>query len=146
MNSISKIAIALFVFYGASIAAAHDLYFTVDYKAYAVKGENGNQNTDTVFEKNLFFIKANDTDAVNAESLKLMKSYVTYVREKKPAYVERIMKSAEKDKIDEAIMSGIHVSYFFATDKANQEIAAKMAHAKKLGFNVITSDGFSYKP
>lgn len=126
-------------------AFALELYFTVSYQSYPLDTPN-NQGRDIVFEKKPIRLSVSEsTEALNAEAKNLKKAYIDYVKATYPAYIERVLKSKYKDDLAAHLDANVNIAYFGTAAKAQADIAGNIEHARKLGFSIVESTGFSYK-
>lgn len=126
-------------------AFAMELYFTVSYQSYPLDTPN-NAGRDIVFEKKPIHLSVSESnEALVAEAKNLKKAYIDYVKAKYPAYIERVLKSKYHDNLEAHLDANVNVAYFGTAAKAQADIEGNIEHAKKLGFSIVESKGFSYK-
>lgn len=142
---IKKIVLAALLTMSQIPAFALDLYFTLSYQSYPLETPN-NQGRDIVFEKKPIRVSiVENNEALNAESRILKNAYIDYIKATYPAYIDRVLKSKFRDDLTTHMNGGVSIAYFGTAAKAQADIEASIEHAKKLGFSIVESKGFSYK-
>lgn len=141
---IKKILLAAVLAVSLPPAFALDLYFTLSYQSYPLDRPD-NQGRDVVFEKKPIKIAISENnDALYAASRSIKDAYIDYVKTTYPAYIERVLKSKYRDDLERHLEGNVFVAYFGTAAKAQADIEASIAHARKLGFSIVESKGFSY--